>query len=561
MMAPRVQPLAGEFMSAIAEGLQGASLTTPSRWAARRRIMGGDFPGPYSTKHHPWVREILDSKAEFNTAMKAAQVGFTEVGMNRALFSVDIEKRNALYVLPTSQIASDFSRDRFGSALELSPYLKSLFTDTNSVGLKRTATSSLYIRGSRGESNLISIPASVLVLDEVDRMSQRKIDPALTRLDGQLQRLVWAISTPTVPEYGVHSLYLLSTQEHFFFQCPSCSRRIELLWPDSIEIIGEAPNDPRRHESYLKCLECKAKLPHEAKPEFLSKGFWRATVGTGDVDHRGFWLPQLYSFVKTPGKLVGEYLKGHGDEAAATEFWNSKIGVPFVGEGAQVTDDLIAATIGEHTTQDPRPRSGDHLITMGIDQGKICYWSVCEWFFDDYAQDLNAIAVCKLLAFGTFLETDWAFADQLMYEWQVLTCVVDADPDISEARRFAKRFNKGTDCVYLCRYRSGKTAKEIGLSEEHTGAPIATVDRTNWLTGTLGRFRSNRIRLPRDVTEEYRSHMKSLVRTYEKNDQGEMEVVFKKRGADHFAHSLNYAEIALPLAASKTSGHNISKLL
>lgn len=554
--------LAAEFLGALAEGLQGKSLTTCSRWAARRIIMGGDFAGPYSVKYHPWVKEILDSKAEFNVAMKAAQMGFTVVGMNRALFAVDHEKRNALYVLPTSQIASDFSRDRFGSALELSPYLKALFTDTNSVGLKRTATSSLYIRGSRGESNLVSIPASVLVLDEVDRMSQKKIHLALTRLDGQLQRLVWAISTPTIPDYGVHSLYLQSTQEHFFFKCPSCSRRVELLWPDSIEIIGESANDPRRHESFLKCRECNAKLPHEAKPEFLASGEWHSTIEGGDPQNRGFWLPQLYSYVKTPGKLVAEYFLGFGDEAAATEFYNSKLGLPYVGEGAQVTDDLIDAAVADYTTQDPRPRSGDRLITMGIDQGKICYWTVCEWFFDTLAQDLNATAICKVLAFGTFLETDWTFADQLMWEWQVQACVVDADPDISEARRFAKRFNKdGAECVFLCRYRSGKTAKEIGLSEEQTGSPIATVDRTNWLTATLGRFRSGRIKLPRDVAADYREHLKALVRTYEKNDDGDMEVVFKKRGPDHFAHSLNYAEIALPLAASQFTGQNVGKFL
>jgi phage terminase large subunit GpA-like protein len=404
----------------------------------------------------------------------------------------------------------------------------------------------------------------VLVLDEVDRMSQKKIHLALTRLDGQLQRLVWAISTPTVPEYGVHTLYLQSTQEHFFFKCPSCSRRIELLWADSVEIIGESATDPRRHESYLKCLECKAKLPHEAKPEFLAKGEWHPTVDGGDPEYRGFWLPQLYSFVKTPGKTVSEYLLGHGDEAAATEFHNSKLGLPYVGEGAQVTDDLISQQISDFTTQDPRPLRGgqDRLFTMGIDQGKICWWSVCEWFFNDYVPDLNSVAVPKLRAFGTFLETDWEFADHLMWEWQILACVVDADPDISEARRFAKRFNKeGTNCVYLCRYRRGKTAKEIGLAEEHTGAPIATVDRTNWLTATLGRFRSGRIMLPSDTTDEYKAHLKSLVRTYEKNDDGDMEVVFKKRGPDHYAHSLNYAEIGLPLAASIFSGENVEKFL
>ena len=42
-----------------------------------------------------------------------------------------------------------------------------------------------------------------------------------------------------MPKYGIHKLYLTSTQEHFYFQCPCCSRWTELTWPDCVEIIGE----------------------------------------------------------------------------------------------------------------------------------------------------------------------------------------------------------------------------------------------------------------------------------------------------------------------------------
>lgn len=102
--------------------------------------------------------------------MKAAQLGVTETGINRAFFTLDQSKRDVLYVLPTSINASDFSKARFTTALKLSAYLKNLFTDTNTVGLKSTGTNVLYIRGSRGDSNLKSIPASELVLDELDEM-------------------------------------------------------------------------------------------------------------------------------------------------------------------------------------------------------------------------------------------------------------------------------------------------------------------------------------------------------------------------------------------------------
>jgi phage terminase large subunit GpA-like protein len=97
--------------------------------------------------------------------MKAAQLGLTEVAINMSFFTVDVKKRDVLYVLPTALNASDFSKSRFNTALLYSPYLKDLFTDTNTVGLKQAGGVNLYIRGSRGDSNLKSIPVSVLVLD------------------------------------------------------------------------------------------------------------------------------------------------------------------------------------------------------------------------------------------------------------------------------------------------------------------------------------------------------------------------------------------------------------
>ena len=78
------------------------------------------------------------------------------------------------------------------------------------------------------------------------------------------------------------------------------------------------------------------------------------------------------------------------------------------------------------------------------------------------------------------------------------------------------------------------------MSEEETGAPFATVDRTNWLSCTLGRFKSNppRILLPRDISLEYREHVKNLVRTYKKDETGNLAAEYVNTGADHFAHSL-----------------------
>lgn len=548
------------FIASVCDTGLSRTLTSCSRWSANRRVMGQPFPGPYSWQYHPWVREILDSKAPFNYAMKGAQLGVTEVAINRALYVLDRLQRDVLYVLPTTLNASDFSKARFNGALNLSPYLKSIFCDTDTVNLKRTATNSLYIRGSRGDSNLKSVPVSDLILDEVDEMDQKQIWLALERLSGQLEKHVWAISTPTIPNYGIHKLFLTSTQEHFVFRCPNCKHWTELIWPDCIEIIGETVHDPRCHESFLKCRECKGRLEHKAKPEWLKSAKWQSMNAQGNPDIRGFGVSQMYSYTVSPGELVVAYHRGLGDEAAAKEFHNSKLGLPFLGDGAQITDDMLDRCIGNHTTNDPRPKiGGQRLVTMGVDQGKTGYISVVEWFLDHMDRDINAVAQGKLLWFGKYCEEDWRVLDEAMREWQVLCCFVDADPNINEARRFCRRF---WGYVYLTRYRRGQTAKEMSI-EEADNAPIAQVDRTNWLSCSLGRFKVQppRIALPRDISLEYRDHLKALVRTFEKDDNGNHKMVYVATAPDHFAHSLVYAEMALPMAASITSGEDIGKFL
>jgi len=532
-----------------------------------------DFPGPYSPKYHPWVKEMHNSKAPFNYAMKGAQLGVTEVLINLAFYTIDMLKRDVLYVLPTSKNASDFSKSRFNPALKNSSYLKGIFTDTNAIELKQAGANTLYIRGSRGDSNLKSIPVSVLLLDEIDEMSQRAIQLALERLSGGLSKTVWGISTPTVPGYGIDKRFQKTTQEHFTFKCPCCGRHTELIWPDCVEIIGESLQDPRCHESFLKCKECGGKLPQEAKPEWLKNAKWHATNDNGNPDIRGFAISQLYSFTVTPGELAVAHFTGFGDEAANVEFHNSKLGRPYIGDGAKITDDDIDECIGNYSKTDSHPDNSGRVIVLGIDQGKWNYAEVTEYFFDRYSTDLNVAARAKVLYQTKFHEEDFdTTVNELMRQWQIQACVIDADPQIMEARRFARRF---PGYVWLSRFRRGVTGKEISVSDEGDYAPIATVDRTNWFSAALGRFREpRRILLPRDVSLEYREHIRAPVRTYvksggekstkdeqRKNHSSDMVATYISTGPDHYALARVYSEIALPFAASLSQGEDISKFL
>jgi len=548
-----------ELKEQVASGLVSNTLSTCSRWAEHRRIMGEPLPGPYSFTHHPWCREIHDSKAVFNTTMKAAQMGMTEIAINRAFFTVDVLKHDVLYVLPTAINASDFAKSRFNTALSYSDYLKNIFTDTNTIGLKQAGGVNLYIRGSRGDSNLKSIPVAVLILDELDEMDEKQIWLALERLSGHVDKSVWSISTPTIPKTGIHKLFLQGTQEHYMFNCPHCGKRTELIYPDCLEIRGEAITDPKVKESFIKCKECKHPLDHSTKHEWLAQGnaIWEPTVQC-DEDHRSFYINQLYSYAMSPPEIASAYFRGIGDEAAMVEFHNSKLGLPYIPDGGQVTDEEIEDALRRYSKNESRPTvGGERLITMGIDQGKWNHVVVMEYATTakEAGMDINAATVGKLLWEGKFDASDFGLLDRLMQEWQVLACVIDADPQINDARRFARRF---PGYVWLCRYRRGVTGKEQQESEADTGAPMLTVDRTNWLDASMGRFHSGRMWLPIDVSLEFKENVKNLVRTYEQDELGNPRAVYLNTGPDHFGHALNYAEMALPLAAGISTSANIT---
>jgi hypothetical protein len=322
-----------------------------------------------------------------------------------------------------------------------------------------------------------------------------------------------------------------------------------------LEICGEAITDPAVKKSYLKCKECKKRIEHEEKPNFLKTAFWEPTMLV-DEDHRSFYINQMYSYTVTPGDLALAYFRGVGDEAAMVEFHNSKQGLPYIPDGGQVTDGEIENSIRPYFKENQRPDIGtDRCIVMGIDQGKMNHVVVVEFMMNG-SGDLNAAAFAKVLWEGKLPGDDFETLDPLMREWQIRAAVIDADPQINDARRFARRF---PGYAYLCRYRRGVTGKELQVSEEDSGAPIVTVDRTNWLDASMGRFHSDRVTLPGDTTLEFKDHIKNLVRTYEKDELGNSKAVYMNTGPDHFSHAFNYAEIALPLAAGVVSGGDVDE--
>lgn len=543
-----------DFGERIISGLQKKAATTPARWVLDK-VRNADQT-PCSFRRFPWQKEMLESKAPHNCACKGAQLGISHCILCRAMFANDVEKRDVLYVLPALHPdASNFSNARFDALVAASTYLSSIY-DRGNVGLKRTTTNNFYIRGAQSRSGGKSVPAGFLTLDEIDEIPKWFVRLVRERMSGQDVKTEWDISTPTVPEHGIDKLFLESTQEHFFFPCPRCSKWIELTFPECLEVVGDDPDSTRTlTESYLKCPACLGKLEHAEKPDFLGKGRFIAAVG--GKEKRGFHINQLYSTTVTPGEVAADSIRATYSEIDAQEFWNSKMGKAHAPEGSKITEAAVNKCRAGHLNGNTQPVHS--VVTMGVDIGSWNHFEICEWKIGDVnGNDLNSGATPRVLKTGKV--RSFEELDTFMVDYRVNMACCDAMPETRKAFEFSQRFWGFVKMVY---YAQGVAGKMLVESKWDQGEPIVNVNRTSWMDVALGRIKSQRILLPQDLPQEYVEHLRTPTRIikFDKSGNPVAKWYTPDGKADHHAHARTYAEIALPLAMSIQTNEDIDNPL
>jgi len=315
-----------------------------------------------------------------------------------------------------------------------------------------------------------------------------------------------------------------------------------------MEITAENLDDVSIKDSYLKCKECNGKLEHKTKYQWLESGIW--VPAHADREIRGFYINQLYSSTVTPVDLAKSYVRSLYNPADEQEFYNSKLGLAHTVDGAQITDTMISNCLRSYRQGD---KHEGRIRTMGIDVGKWLHYEIAEWIIPkDTSTDINLLSRPRIVEMGKVQTFDEL--EHKMREYRIQFCVVDANPERRKAYEFATKF---WGHVRLCFYGRGIQGKQINISKDVV-EPSLTVDRTSWLDLSLGRFRTGNIDLPIDTHEEYKQNLKSLVRRYEKDSEGNpVGRYVKSEKDDHFAHARNYSEIALPFAVSLYTNTNI----
>ncbi len=554
--------LTSELTKQLSSGLTRKSSTTCSRWTENYVVLGKPKPGPVRWDKHPWSKEMHDVDSDW-VGKKAAQMGYSQVALDRAIFTVDIKGIDTLYILPKKNPdATDFSRAKFDTMLSLSTHLSTLFSNVRNVGHKQAGAVNLYIRGARSRSGMKAVSTGLKIYDEYDEMPVANITLSEERSSGfeRADKQNIKISTPTIPDFGIDKEFKRSTQEAFIFRCPHCSRFTELVFPDCIVVTAESLDQEEQiRNSYLKCKECHNQLDHHSKPEWLKlkesggTAQWHNTLSKKSYV-RGFGINQLYSFMVEPWEIATLILKADLSEHDESELWNSKMGLAHLPKDSQVTDTQIEASIGNFHQASYRPRPGS-LITMGVDVGKWIHYHIDQWTLpENPGPDLNTHAHCRNIKHGKV--ANFEELSSLMVDYQIVHCVIDANPETRKAFEFATKFE---GYVTLCQFIRGITS--VKQSVYNKEKMYISVHRASWLDLSQGRFKNNRITLPIDTLTEFRQHIKALARVPKRDPDGNPIIKYVSTGPDHFAFSRLYSEIALPLAVSNAENQDVANFL
>lgn len=558
-----MKKLMREGLGLLSEVVRNHKYDICSRWAVKRIVM--EDGEPFSLDDYPYVEEIINSRAKRNWVMKGAQTGLTTAAYTISFFEIDYHKRDVIYFFPTNKMADRFSKTRFSNAIDWSDYLKARIT-RDDIELKQIDTSTLYILGANSESNLRGTSAGRLFFDELDAWTERQIYMAEERASGQKNndKIIWAFSTPKYPNHGIHKQFLRSTQEHYHFDCPHCQEQVRLDWQPNDEdptdfgafrLFGETQDDPEIYKSYIKCPKCDEKLDHAAKSDWLraktrgGTGEWIALNPDADpLNSRGFHISQLYSPTVEPWELAFHYLRGRGDEDARREFYNSKLGLPYIEDAHQVLDSHIEACFEKgpsFSMSSARPKSTrDGLFTLGIDQGgPVHHWTAVRWLFDKSRGGSPIdMAIGRVAGCGRVLAEDWPSLWGLMRAYRVRCCVIDWGPDPTKPREMARQF---ADYVYLCQVVEGLVGRELRIVEDEYGASVVKADKVGWTSKSLGRIMAGDMEFPVDLPLEFRDHVKAPVRSLKQMPDKSYRAFYQSIGLDHYASSLVFANIAL----------------
>jgi hypothetical protein len=429
-------------------------------------------------------------------------------------------RSGSLYLFPTRDDVRDFSKARFDPLIDVNPFIGAYVQNTDAQNIKQIGRGFLYLRGARSTKNvqgskksssqLKSIPVDRVIFDEMDEIEPEMVELAKERVShSRVQELVY-LGTPTIPDYGIDAKFQVSDQRIWMIKCDHCGKEtcLDLEFPASLM---------RKPDGgvYRCCIHCKKEI-HPAN------GRWVAQYP--DRDLVGWWISQLNSVYVDPKLILDLYEDPpNGD---LSEVMNSKLGRAYIPAENRLHPNEVYACCGN----DSVAAKDDGPTCMGVDVGRVLHVVIAQ------RTTKNALKVIKMARVDSFEDLH-----DLAKAFGVKSAVIDLRPEQRKVREFQKAENYQ---VFACEY----VETRAGMTHWDEKDKVIKCNRTEICDATHELVvESGRLELPRRSQEvdQFVKEMCNIAKTLEEDKvSGSRVYRYKKLGADHYRHAMNYCLLA-----------------
>lgn len=481
--------------------------------------------GPFEIQDREFQVDIINDDNPTIIAKKGAQLGITEAFVIQDLHhqSYGIYPHGALYLLPTGDDVSDFSKTRFKPLINKNSFLQRIVKDTDAANVKNIGGSMLFLRGGRSSgridglketsSKLKTIPVDCVNVDERDEISDAMVGMAVERMGDSKLKYWREFSTPSVPGFGIDVSYEGSDQRLWMIKCKHCGMEtcLEKEFP---ECLGTYLNGG----VFRKCKKCHRQIDP-------ANGRWVPQYKERSI--HGYWPSQLMSKRVDPKTILDSWLfpEKQIPKTTKTEVMNSKLGMAYIESENQLTEQQVRNCMSNN----PMDSRHEGPCAMGVDIGRLLHVVIGIKLEGRFVKILRIAEV-----------PEWNDVHDLARDYNVQCAVIDKYPETHKAREFIKAESYDS---YLCDYSEALATSAVWDIDESQ----VRVNRTEILDQSDRVIRKREIELPR-MSETVETFIKQVISNVKKLDKrkstGTPIYRYIERGEDHFRHALNYFLLA-----------------
>lgn len=522
------------------------------RYLEERTYLKGDR---FSFVDHEFQKDILSDTSKTLYVQKCAQVGLSECMARYALaVSRVMPYFSVILTLPYANDATNFTKTRLDPIIDESPDLRdSVDGDLNNASIKAIGSSLLYMRGCSGSTTALSVPADMLIHDEVDRSDPDTLAQFQSRIKHSKWKLTRRFGTPTTEGRGIALEMKTARRMRRAVTCCHCDHQfvpsfhLHVKIPDysgEFKDINKHNIDSLRwQEARLHCPECDGEP--DLSPPYRE---WICENPSDNFEAIGYYVtPFEVPNVVTIPSLILEITK----YKTWAEFVNQALGETADAGNAQLTEEDV-----EKCKYTAGSLVSNELHAMGIDVGQTCHITIGRRTLDGRLLVVyrEQVPLAKLATRRR----------ELAAKWRVLITVVDAFPETNLVHQMQGQDKNLYGGVYSSNIKLATYEIVMVDKDEAEGKlPInqAKIHRDVNFDEVMAMYKAGSIAWAPmgDHTDRlWTLHMLDMKRVQEFDKHQEIFYTWKKSkdGNDHFMHSLGYLHVASQLMS--TASRDIS---